>query len=158
MKETRMRDAERTHHDSAPRAVAVVGLLGVGLIHLLDSIGKYSESPYIFWMYVGLILGTIAVSGALMHRETRLAWGAAGALPLLALIGFVLSRTTGLPSATGDIGNWKEPLGLASMFVEVCLVALAGYRLVMLSAAREPRVAAERSRGEFAGSRVGIRA
>jgi hypothetical protein len=146
--------------DAAPRAVAVVGLLGVGLIHLLDSIGKYSETPYIFWMYVALILATVAVSGALLHRESRLAWAAAGALPLSALVGFVLSRTTGLPSANGDVGNWTEPLGLASMFVEACLVLLAGYRLAMLSGAREhaSEVATERTRRELVSPRVGMRA
>jgi hypothetical protein len=44
----------------------------------------------------------------------------------MVLTGFVLSRTTGLPQATGDIGNWSEPLGIASMFVEGALIALAG--------------------------------
>jgi len=37
----------------------------------------------------------------------------------------VLSRTTGLPNATDDIGNWTEPLGLASLVVEGCVVAVA---------------------------------
>jgi hypothetical protein len=137
--------------------VAVVGLLGIGLIHLLDSIGKYSETRYLFWMYIALIAGTIVVAGALLHRESRIAWVGAALLAASALVGYILSRTTGLPSATGDVGNWKEPIGLASMFVEGCLVALAGYRLVMLSGARE-RVGAERTRGGFASPRVGIRA
>jgi hypothetical protein len=44
----------------------------------------------------------------------------------MVLAGFVLSRTTGLPQATDDIGNWGEPLGIASMFVEGALIALAG--------------------------------
>jgi hypothetical protein len=109
--------------------VAIIGLLGVGLIHLIDSIGKYSETRYLFWMYIALIVGTIVVSGALLHRESRLAWTGAGLLAASALVGYVLSRTTGLPSAKGDIGNWTEPIGLASLFVEGCLVALAGYRL-----------------------------
>jgi hypothetical protein len=40
----------------------------------------------------------------------------------------VLTRTVGLPGATDDIGNWLEPLGLASLFVEgaVILLALTG--------------------------------
>ncbi len=44
-------------------------------------------------------------------------------------MGYVLSRTTGLPQATGDIGNWTEPLGLASLFVEggVAAVAIGAY-------------------------------
>ena len=31
-------------------ARSAVGLAGIGLIHLLDSIGKYGETRYIFWM------------------------------------------------------------------------------------------------------------
>jgi hypothetical protein len=43
-----------------------------------------------------------------------------------AALGYVLSRATGLPHANGDIGNWTEPLGLASLFVEGSVVAVAG--------------------------------
>jgi hypothetical protein len=43
-----------------------------------------------------------------------------------------------MPGATDDIGNWLEPLGLASLFVEglTVLAALAG----MVSAGRTGRV------------------
>src|SRR3954453_961336 len=115
--------------DATARSVGIVGLLGIGLIHLLDSIGKFSETRYIFWMYIALIVGSIAVAGLLLHRGGRLAWGAAGVLALSAIAGYVLSRTTGLPSAKDDIGNWTEPLGLASLFVEGCLVALSAYKV-----------------------------
>jgi hypothetical protein len=47
-------------------------------------------------------------------------------------IGYVLSRTTGLPGAMGDIGNWTEPLGLASLYVEAGVFALALYGLARL--------------------------
>ena len=117
------------HHarrDASARAITAVGLLGVGLIHLLDSIGKYSETRYLFWMYVALIAGSIVVAAAVVFTHSRLALAAAAGLAASALVGFVLSRTTGLPNATGDIGNWKEPLGLASMFVEAAVVVVAG--------------------------------
>ena len=48
--------------------------------------------------------------------------------PLGALVGFVFSRTVGLPGGADDIGNWTEPLGLASLFVEGSLVALGAAR------------------------------
>ncbi|NBU37196.1 MAG: hypothetical protein EBS32_03000 [Actinobacteria bacterium] len=38
------------------------------------------------------------------------------------VIGFVVNRTVGMPNATEDIGNWGEPLGLASLFVEAITV------------------------------------
>ena len=111
------------HHarrDASARAITAVGLLGVGLIHLLDSIGKYSETRYLFWMYVALIAGSIVVAAAVVFTHSRLALVAAAGLAASALAGFVLSRTT------GDIGNWKEPLGLASMFVEAAVLVIAG--------------------------------
>ena len=121
------------HHsrDIAARAITAVGLFGIGLIHLLDSIGKYSETRYIFWMYVALIAGSIVVSVAIVFSRSRAAFLAAAALAASALVGFVLSRTTGLPNAHGDVGNWTEPLGLASMFVEAAVVLIASTAFVV---------------------------
>jgi hypothetical protein len=34
-----------------------------------------------------------------------------------------------VPSATKDVGNWLEPLGLASLFIEGILVAVTAYIL-----------------------------
>jgi hypothetical protein len=121
-------DTHPFHHmarDAAARAVTAVGLAGIALIHLLDSIGKYNETRYLFWMYVALMLGSLASAGAVLFTRLRTAWLAAAALAASALVGFVLSRTTGLPNATDDIGNWTEPLGLASLFVEGAVVAVA---------------------------------
>jgi hypothetical protein len=65
------------------------------------------------------------VAGLVLFTRARAAFLAAAALAGGALIGYVLSRTTGLPNATGDIGNWTEPLGLASLFVEAAVVAVS---------------------------------
>jgi hypothetical protein len=112
--------------DVVARAAAVVALAGVGLIHLLDLPGKFEETPYMGWLYVGLIAGSILTAGALIRGSDPRAWLAAALLPLGAIVGYTLSRTVGLPQAMDDIGNWGEPLGLASLFVEGLLVALSG--------------------------------
>ena len=44
--------------------------------------------------------------------------------PPAVIVFFVLDRTVGLPNATADIGNWVEPLGLASLVVEGFVVAI----------------------------------
>ena len=115
------------------RAAVAVGLAGIALIHLLDSIGKWSETRYLFWMYVGLIIASLATAGWVLFTRSRTALLTAAAVAASALVGYVVSRTVGLPGATDDIGNWTEPLGLASLFVEGAVVA-AG--LAGLSAAR----------------------
>src|SRR3954467_13181870 len=131
------------------RAVAIVGLAGVALIHLLDAIDKFQETPYLGWMYVGLIIACLATAGVLIRANLREAWLAALALPASALIGFTLTRTVGLPQAHGDVGNWSEPLGLASLFVEATLIALAGY---VLAALNPVRLRADRRRMSLAGA------
>jgi hypothetical protein len=120
------------HHlvtEIAARATVAVGLAGIALIHLLDSIGKWSETRYLFWMYVALMVGSLVVAAAVLFSRARIVWVAAAAVAAGALAGYILSRTTGLPSATGDIGNWTEPLGLASLFVEGAVVAVSGAAL-----------------------------
>ena len=89
------------------RGVAVVGLAGVALIHLLDSLGKFQETPYMGWMYIALMLSCLAAAAALIHTNSRAAWLATLALPASAIIGFTLTRTVGLPQAHDDIGNWS---------------------------------------------------
>jgi hypothetical protein len=125
-----------THQDLHPlvremaaRAVVAVGLASIGVIHLVDAIGKYHETRYLFWMYIALIVGCIVVAGAVLFTRLRIALLAAAGRAASAAVGYVLSRTTGLPQASGDIGNWTEPLGLASLFVEggVAAVAIGAY-------------------------------
>ena len=91
------------------RAAVAVGLAGIGLIHLLDSIGKYSETRYLFWMYVALMVGSLAVAGAVLFSRTRLPFLAAAALAASAVVGYVLSRTVGLLLMPDDVGRWLEP-------------------------------------------------
>ncbi|MEA2470007.1 MAG: hypothetical protein QOE38_1006, partial [Thermoleophilaceae bacterium] len=109
----------------AGRAVVAVGLASIGVIHLVDAIGKYGETRYLFWMYIALIVGCLVVAGAVLFTRMRIALLAAAGLAASAAVGYVLSRTTGLPQASGDIGNWTEPLGLASLFVEGSVAAVA---------------------------------
>lgn len=118
-------DPTTAARDVAARATVAVGLLGVGLIHTIDAVGKWSETRYLFWMYIGLIISSAAIAGALLFTRSKLAMPAAIGLVASALAGFLLDRTTGLPAASGDIGNWVEPIGLANMFVEGAILLVA---------------------------------
>ena len=57
----------------ATRATVAVGLAGIALIHLLDSIGKWSETRYLFWMYVALMAGSLATAGWVLFTRSRTA-------------------------------------------------------------------------------------
>jgi hypothetical protein len=137
-RETRTDQLAEVVQDGIARAIAIAALGGIALIHLLDLPGKFDETPYMAWMYIGLIAGCIGLAGALWRSSDSRLWAAALALTISVLVGFTLSRTTGLPQADGDIGNWTESLGLAALFVEGSLVALAGAVLATRLGVRAP--------------------
>jgi len=116
--------------DGIARAVAAVGLAGVALIHLLDLPGQLSEAPLVFGLYLALMVASVALASAVIWTSDTRAWVAAALLPALVIVAYVLSRTSGLPGSTDDIGNWGEPLGIASLFVEGSLVALSSSVLI----------------------------
>jgi hypothetical protein len=111
--------------DGIARAVAIVGLAGVALIHVLDLPGTFDTQAYKGVLYLGLIVGCLLTAAALVRSSDPRAWLGALLLPVGAMLGYVISRTVGIPGGADDIGNWTESLGLASLFVEGALVALA---------------------------------
>jgi len=121
--------AEAAQRDQVGRAVGVVLLLGIALIHLLDAINQLHEHVYVFVLYLLLMVATVAVSAFLLRTDSRLAWSLVALVAGLTLLAFVLSRTSGLPNFDDDIGNWTEPLGLASLFVEGAAVLLGLYKV-----------------------------
>ena len=111
-----------------PRVLGALLLLTIAVIHYLDLGGKLAEVPYLGYMYIALMVGSVVAAGLLFYRP-RAGWTLGGTLALLTFIAYCLSRTTGLPNATDDIGNWGEPLGVASLVVEGAMVILSAVML-----------------------------
>ena len=119
-----------TSSDTILRGLGAVLLLGVAQIHFLDVFDKFDENVAQGWMFASLIVGCLVATLALVHRSTLLVWTLAALCGLAPLAGYIVSRSVGLAGATDDIGNWKEPLGLASLSVESSLVVVSFYAMV----------------------------
>jgi hypothetical protein len=108
------------------RSVAVVCLVGVAVTHLVDLPDKLREAHYMAAMFCALIAASLLLSGAVVagrHVETALL--AAGVLSALTIIGYLLSRTVGLPELEDHVGMWMDPAGIVSLVCEGTLVVLA---------------------------------
>jgi hypothetical protein len=114
----------RAIRDGAARATAAVGIGAIAVIHAVDSVGKWSETRYLFWLSMALIAACVATGAAVLFHRSRAGLLAAAGLAASVIAAYVLDRTVGLPNATGDVGNWVEPLGLASLVVEGFVVAI----------------------------------
>ncbi len=132
---------------AALRLLAAGGLVAIAVVHLLDLPGKWDETPYLGVLYIiGPIMTSLLAAALIGASRGRVGWLLGGAIAAATAVGYCLSRTTGLPHADDDIGNWAEPLGIASLIAEgaVMLVAV-GYLTVTRpqTPAASPRQARE---------------
>ena len=107
------------------RRLAALGLVAVAGLHLAAAGDEWGDARGLFWLFVGLAVVCSALAVRLWLGVDRWAWSGVSALCTAAIAGYVLSRSTGLPGATDDIGDWSNTLGLAALAVEVALLPLA---------------------------------
>jgi hypothetical protein len=111
-------------HDAVSRIVASIGLAGIALIHVLELPDAFAATGYLGGLFVAAIVGSLVLSSALTRSSDERLWAAAGGVAALVLLGYILSRSVGLPAFTDDVGEWSEPLGLASMVAEGLLICV----------------------------------
>jgi hypothetical protein len=132
------------------RAAGALLLLGVAVIHAVEAPDQIKEVAYLGALFVALAVGSVAVALVLVRGSWSWAWAAGVVLCGLTIVGYVISRTVGLPGADDDIGNWAEPMGVASLVVEGLMVAIGSGVLLARPRARRRRPAEVRTRTRVA--------
>jgi hypothetical protein len=117
-------------NDAIARAVAIGGLVAIALIHILQLPAAFAAIGYVGALFVVAVVACLGLAAVMTRTSDDRAWTASGALAALILLGYLISRTIGLPGFTDDIGEWSETLGLASMVAEGFVVFVAGAVLV----------------------------
>ena len=122
--------------EGTARLLGAVAIFGVGLIHILDAVGTYQSTRWIFWAYIALVVAAVPAAMSLLHWPSPLAWAAAAAVAAGPLGAYLWSRSIGLPGDAPDVGNWLCTLGMAALFAESSLLALSVTRLGLISGPR----------------------
>ena len=94
----------------------------VGLIHLINSPEDLAEGSYTGLLYLANFFGAILAAIGI-YRGRSWGWGLGALVAGGAFVGYVISRTVGLPGL-GVEEEWLEPLGLLSLLVEALFVGL----------------------------------
>jgi len=120
------------------RATAILALMGIAVIHLVQLVPTFEQTPLLGAAFVALITGTVVVGAQLVNPKlshTRL-WLPVMALGAASIGGYVFTRVVSTPFDNQDVGNWACMLGLAALFVESTLVALSAYAISVASQRR----------------------
>jgi hypothetical protein len=113
----------------ATRLTGAVLALGVTVAHIADQ-GGVTEfngtADWLGWAYRLIEVGGVATALVLvLAGGWRLAWAPAVLLAVGAALGFLASRTVGVPGDSGDRGNWAWDVGALSLVVEVSLLLIS---------------------------------
>ncbi|MGK0274768.1 MAG: threonine/homoserine efflux transporter RhtA [Ilumatobacter sp.] len=108
----------------------IVGLAATAYIHLKEMSSKFAEVPYLGVGYAFIAAGCFAAIAMIVARN-KAGWYLGGATALATFIGFVLTRTVGLPGSTDDIGNWGETIAIQSLVAEGLVIAITALMIAV---------------------------
>lgn len=93
----------------------------VGLIHLIEAPEYFEEAVYLGLLFLANFAGSLAAAIGI-YRGRGWGWGLGALIAGSAFVGYVVSRTIGLPGLPVD--EWLEPLGILSLLVEGLFMGL----------------------------------
>jgi len=112
--------------DVIVRTMGALALITLAVIHVVDLPGTLGPTPLVGIGYLGIIVAALGVGGVMIAQSHWLVWAAGGALAVMAMGGYVLTRALpgGFLGDHGDVGNWRCPLGIAALSVETLIILL----------------------------------
>lgn len=100
---------------------AITLMIESGVIHLITAQTAYDKAPYLGYLFMVYLLGTMVAAFGIYHKQ---AWGWRIGFVVSAgsIMGFIWSRTFGLPGLA--IEPWLYPFGLVTVTVEGLFIIL----------------------------------
>jgi hypothetical protein len=111
--------------DTRVRRLGAGLLAATGALHLALAPEYLHEKAYIGMLFIVGGLTALTAAARLWRTDTRLAWGLGAAIAAGMAVGFVLSRTLGLPGFHET--DW-ELSGLVSLLVELGFLGTLAWR------------------------------
>ncbi|HNP86127.1 MAG TPA: hypothetical protein PKK78_08320 [Kouleothrix sp.] len=103
-------------------------ILATGLVHLVEAPENLEEAFYKGVLFFLNAAGALIAAVGIYRGQRGWGWSLGSLIALSSIVGYVISRTVGLPGLEVD-DEWFEPLGVASLLVEGVYLALYAYVL-----------------------------
>ena len=106
--------------------IGIILITIVGVIHLILMRGEYEEAHYMGMLFAANFVGAI-IAAVGIYRVSLWGWILGFFVAAGSLVGYILSRTVGLPGM--EIESWLDPYGMLSLVLEVIFFALVIQRV-----------------------------
>ena len=102
--------------------IGIALILATGIIHVSMFPDEYEEAPYLGVMFFGAFLSSIIAAIGIYRKQPLWGWGIGALMALGSFLGYILSRTVGLPIS--GIEPWGPAIGYLSLAVEMLFLVL----------------------------------
>lgn len=103
---------------------AAIALLATALIHFVEAPAAFTEATYKGLLFVANGVGALIAVGGILRGAWSWGWLLGAVVAGGAIVGYVASRTVGLPGIPAEPDAWLEPWGVASLVAEGVVVML----------------------------------
>ncbi len=120
----------------ALRCTGALLALGVAVVHVADQDGitSFNSPDWLGWSFRLIEVGGVLTAVLLLLPWSGwLGWAAGALLGLGPFLGYLATRSVGLPGDPGDVGDWGYWVGTVSLIIEAALIVLS---VAMLMASR----------------------
>ena len=121
-----------------------IARLGIALLlvtaasHFVNAPGSFEDAKYKGVLFIVNGIGALIAAIGVWRNERSWGWNLGACVAVSTALGYVLSRTVGLPQLPAEPEAWLEPLGFASLILELAFVAV--YATHVLHAAPDPEL------------------
>jgi hypothetical protein len=102
--------------------------LAIATAHVADQGGLtvFTSPDWLGWAYRLIEVGGVLTALVLIWpRSAKFGWAAGVLLGVAPFLGYLASRTVGVPGDPGDVGNWTDWVGTVALIVEAGLVTVS---------------------------------
>ena len=99
-------------------------ILTIGLIHTIEAPDSFKDAVYKGWLFYANGAGSLIAAYGIYRGKRRWGWDLGLLIAAGSFIGYVASRTVGLPQIPAEPDAWLEPLGVASLIAEGLFVVV----------------------------------
>ena len=104
--------------------LAIAAILGTGFIHIIEARDSFGEARYKGLLFVANGLGAVVAAFGLYRGQREWGWVLGLLVAGGAFLGYVASRTVGLPGLPAEPDAWLEPTGVASLVCEALFIVV----------------------------------
>lgn len=106
------------------KVLGTIFILSIGGIHIFDARESFQDAAYKGWLFYANGMASCLAAYWMNSKMSLWGWGLGFLVAAASFMGYVASRTIGLPMIPPEPDNWLEPLGVASLILEALFIVI----------------------------------